>query len=369
MIPADLGAELARAISAAVAAGDLPAAVGRPSPSGTWRSAPDSAGSYATSLPFELGRPAHQDPVAIAARLAIALRPLPWISSAEPTGGGYLTVTVTAAALAELAVRIATAGPGRAARGTALRGVARTAPPLPDLTAASGWRQAWAQQAAALTGRLAAAAGATVTERATPSKSGPELPSRPTPSTPPGPGSVAATISYAGADAVRYGLARTSPGGASGLPWGIGVSNALGDPFYAVSFAHADAASVLRWAADLGLPRGERGGEPGREPDAELGRLLGLPPERALLYRLSWLAERVAGAARRDRPDELPRYLEEVAGAWLDCRESCPALPFGGQAAPRDAAGTGARLWLADATRTVLAAGLGLVGVSPSDRQ
>jgi arginyl-tRNA synthetase len=117
---------------------------------------------------------------------------------------------------------------------------------------------------------------------------------------------------------------------------------------------------VLRWAADLGLGR--------TEPDERLAGLLGELPERVLLTRLSWLAERVAGAARRARPDELPRYLEEVAGAWQECRESCPALPFGGRAAPREPAGISARLWLAAATHAVLSAGLGLTGVAAPER-
>jgi len=136
--------------------------------------------------------------------------------------------------------------------------------------------------------------------------------------------------------------------------------NGLSNPAYAVSFAHADAASTLRWAADLGLARAE--------PDGQFPALLGEPAERALLGQLSWAGERVAGAARRGRPAELPRYLEQVAGVWLACREECPALPFGGRAAPRTTAGISARLWLAAATATVLAAGLRLAGIVPPDR-
>ena len=121
----------------------------------------------------------------------------------------------------------------------------------------------------------------------------------------------------------------------------------------AVSFAAADAAATGRWATELGLARVE---------PLEAGHL-GQPAEIALLTELSWVAERVAGAARRRQPHELPRYLERLAGAWLDCRESCPALPFGGRAAPGTATGISARLWLAEAAATALAAGLDLVGV------
>ena len=168
---------------------------------------------------------------------------------------------------------------------------------------------------------------------------------------------MADAVAYAGADAVRYGLARalTEPAGDVG-PDNF-VKADLADPYYAVRFACADSASTLRWAADLGLSR--------EEPDGPLAGLLDGPAEGALLWQLSWLAERVAGAARRGRPAELPRYLEETARAWLDCRESCPALPFGGRAAPGGAAGTSARLWLAEATATALGAGLDLVGIQP----
>jgi arginyl-tRNA synthetase len=94
------------------------------------------------------------------------------------------------------------------------------------------------------------------------------------------------------------------------------------------------------------------------------------PQELALLVAMSWLPERVAAAARRRRPAELAAYLEYVAGAWFDCRETCPALPFQGSGAPNPAAAEqlAARLCLADAARTVLSCGLGLLGVSAPAR-
>src|SRR5262249_61936270 len=89
-------------------------------------------------------------------------------------------------------------------------------------------------------------------------------------------------------------------------------------PAYAVRYAHSRAASILRQAADLGLSLGEA---------AEFGPwLLAHPSEQALLGELSWLPERVAGAARRARPDAVPHYLERLAGAYLDCQEQCPAV-------------------------------------------
>lgn len=352
MIPADLGAELSRAIGAAVAAGDLPPDAAWATAAGTWRPAPgNDPASYATSLPFRLSR---HDPRAAAETLASALRSAPGIAAARPTGNGYLTITVTPAALTSLAVRIPAAGPA-CARSDALRGETMSAPPLPGLSDSPGWRQAWHAQALALTGQLAIAAGAIVMKKLTLRA--------PSAAMEPGPRSVASAVDYAGSDAVRYGLSRILSSRATEADRGARVSYRLDDPWYAVSFAHAEAGSVQRWAVDLGLRRGDPG-----ELAGSLAGLLAEPAELALLGRLSWLAERVAGAARRRRPAELPRYLESVAAAWLDCRESCPALPFGGAAAPRDEAGISARLWLAAATRTVLAAGLELIGIRPRDR-
>jgi arginyl-tRNA synthetase len=76
----------------------------------------------------------------------------------------------------------------------------------------------------------------------------------------------------------------------------------------------------------------------------------------------------VAAAARRSRPDELPRYLERVGRVFADCRLASPALPFGGLAAPRDPAVRAARLMLAAAAAAVLSAGLDLTGVAAPAR-
>ena len=103
------------------------------------------------------------------------------------------------------------------------------------------------------------------------------------------PGPAGPAIAFAGADAIRYALARIPAGQAVVIDAGESVRQVLGNPFYAVSFAHADASATLRRAAALGL----RPGEPaGFEP----GRLAG-PAERTLLGVISWLPERVAGPA------------------------------------------------------------------------
>ena len=353
MLPCDIGAELARLIAAAVTAGELPSAAGTVSAAGTWRPPPGGApGTYSSSLPFRLADAGAAPGIAelLAARLARRV----WISAATVTGGGYLTVTVTADALAGLAVRVTQAGPA-CARSDALRGMSLPGPLDADLITAPTWAQAHRRFAAAVSGRLARAAGAQVrTDQDSERMTSPSLTAEVL-SGPAGP-----AIAFAGADAICYALARVPAGQAAAIDPAQSVRHVLGNPFYAVSFAHADASATLRRAASLGLSRGEPAGF---EP-----RLLADPAELALLGVISWLPERVAGAARRRQPRALTRYLEELAGVYLDVRESCPALPSGGRSAPRDVATARARLWLADAARTALGAGLGLLGLCAGTR-
>ncbi len=440
--------------------GDLDAALAAPvSSAGTWRPAPPGSGgapgTYATTIAFLLARGGAKDPAGIAATLAARLRALDWVSDATVTGGGYLTVIVTADALAWLAVRISQAGPG-CARSDALAGTALAAPTTMDLVSAATWEEARRRLTATVTGRLAEAAGAKIRwthsaeriaapDSPTPDAAGSVVGRPPTPdaagsvvgrpAAPPAPrgtgpaagrpagqGPVADAITFAGADAVIWALARLLPQHPARVDAWLAAAHDLGNPAYAVRYAHAHAASTLRQAADLSLGRGEA---------AEfLPRLLAHPSERALLYELSWLPERVAGAARRRRPDVLARFLEELAGAYLDCQETCPAAwpgavtdgaspgavpgvtwpgavpggtspgavpggtsrdvpagvspvtpqwegsPGGGSAGwpapapgePAASQASGARLWLVEAAGTALRAGLGLLGVDAPDR-
>ena len=380
MIPGDIGAELARVLQAMVAAGELPSLAASRSAAGTWRPAPAEAGggpgTYATSLPLTLARMARRAAAPVAGQLAAGLVAVPWISSARVTGGGYLTVTVTAAHLSSLPARIIGAGPGVAVSG-ALAGTRMTAPRPPDPATAPDWGQAWRTQRDALAGRLADAAGAEVlffdperepTRAPTTQASAGAAPVTKAdtggePVAQAARGSVAAAVAWHGADAVRYALARTSAPRAGAISRQLGLPLDLTNPFVAVRYAHADAASVLRWAADLGLAPGQPEVQPERAPNL-------LPPELVLVDAMSWLPERVAAAARRRRPSELAAFLETLAGAWLNCADSCPALPFRGHGAPAALAGaqTAARLELSHAARIVLGTGLVLLGISAPAR-
>jgi arginyl-tRNA synthetase len=355
VITGDLDRELATSLAALVADGQLPVAAAQFAPGGTWRPAPGGGPSaFATSLAFELARLDGRKPAEIAAVLATPLGAISWVQTAEPAGDGYLTITVTAQALAASAARMAAAGTG-CAQSTILRGTTAAVRPWPDLAAAHGWPDAWQDQADTMTGRLADAAGATVTITSEWERGG-VLP-RPAPDTQ---SPVYAAVRYLGASSVRYRLARTLPGNTAQLAELSEPRTRTTDPLYGVQQAHADAASTLRWAADLHLERPDLG--------ERLADFLTEPAEQELLGLLAWLPVRVAAAARRQRPDEVPRYLEQVVTAWLECKQAAPALPFGGSAAPDEPELASARLVLAGAVRAVLAAGLALTGITATER-
>ena len=369
MITGDLSVATTVALGTAVADGVLPsprvpAATRVPA----WRPVPAEAGggpgSYATTLPFELARQTGAAPARIAAVLAERLRPREEVSQAGVTGDGYLSVTVSHDTLARLAVRISQAGPGCAVsqslRGTRVEG-------LPDaqLAATRGWAEAAERLAAEVSGRCATAAGAEL--------SWAEPPTAPLAPAPPGASPAGDAIGYAGEDAVRCALALAAPADTGPGRRGpvidphAAAAQHVGNPAYAVRYAHAHAASAVRQAADLGLPRG----------DAERFQphLLTHPTERALLDAMSWLPERVSGTARRHQPHVLAAYLASLAGTYFGWQEACPVSQPGALAEPSRPGEPvteprlAARLWLADAARTVLGTGLGLLGVTAPGRR
>src|SRR5262249_58477012 len=87
------------------------------------------------------GGPGAAGPVTVAAGLAARLSGLDWVEAAAVTGGGYLAATVTADALASLAVRITEAGPC-CARTSALAGAGLAAPAATDPSSAPAWEAA-----------------------------------------------------------------------------------------------------------------------------------------------------------------------------------------------------------------------------------
>jgi arginyl-tRNA synthetase len=312
-------------------------------------------GRYTAGLPLRI---TGQHAPAIAEAIAAPLRATPWIATVTTAPRGYLIITVTDDALQRLAVRVAEAGPA-CVRSDALRGTtvpspfpppAAPAPPPPPASSAGRpdpWTGAHATVLLQVTAALGRAAGASV-----PFNFFNRLPPHSVP-TSMAPDPVTAAEAFAGAEAIRYTLARTPPGRLVPPDPAAVARHVEANPAYAVRYAYSCAASTLRWAAALGL---SRGGAAGFRPDS-----LAHPRERALLDALSWLPEQVARAARRGRPHEFTAFLEGLAETYQVCRVACPAWPERGHVVR-------ARLWLTGAAAAGLAAGLELLGVSAPAR-
>jgi arginyl-tRNA synthetase len=112
---------------------------------------------------------------------------------------------------------------------------------------------------------------------------------------------------------------------------------------------------VSRNAAEAGV----------RRADAFDPGLLTHPTEAVLLAALGEFPRVVLAAADLREPHRVARYLEELAGHFHKWYEACRVTPRGDEPVT-DTHRT--RLWLNDATRTVLANGLGLLGVSAPER-
>ncbi|MEU5905982.1 arginine--tRNA ligase [Micromonospora sp. NPDC047527] len=163
-----------------------------------------------------------------------------------------------------------------------------------------------------------------------------------------------------GVDASRYALARYSSDSPIDIDIELWTRASRDNPVYYVQYVAARTASVARHAAEVGLTRGE--GEAFR-PD-----LLGHEKENELLKALAEFPAVVASAAELREPHRIARYLEErVAQAYHRFYDepACRILPRGDEPVS-DA--KRARLWLNDATRTVIANGLHLLGVSAPER-
>ena len=162
-------------------------------------------------------------------------------------------------------------------------------------------------------------------------------------------------VDAVGVDAARYSLVRSSMDSDLMLDVDLVTRHDPENPVFYVQYAHARIASLLRNAADLGVTRGD-------EYDASL---LTHEREGDLLRALGELPRVVRQATELDAPHRVARYLEELAGVYHRFYDACRVLP--GENGPEPEL-TRARLWLCEATRTVLANGLGLLGVSAPER-
>jgi arginyl-tRNA synthetase len=164
-------------------------------------------------------------------------------------------------------------------------------------------------------------------------------------------------VELVGVDAARYSLARSNTDSQLTIDVAEITRQAPENPVFYVQYVAARTASVARNARDLGLDWSV--------PETFRPELLEHERESTLLGHLADFPRVVATAAELREPHRVARYLEELAATYHRFYDACRILPRGDEETSDLHL---ARLWLNDATRTVIANGLALLGVSAPER-
>jgi arginyl-tRNA synthetase len=157
-------------------------------------------------------------------------------------------------------------------------------------------------------------------------------------------GEIVAQVLAAG---TRFGALQGRP-----TPWLAGL-----EELPTVQYAHARLAALARHAAGLGIS----------SESAQL-ELLDHPLEGELIRTLGEFPRIAISATEAPQPGgprRLVRYLEQLTSVYHRLDGSCQVLPMGDE---QPDARHAARLALCQATRQVLANGLGMLGVSAPER-
>lgn len=162
-------------------------------------------------------------------------------------------------------------------------------------------------------------------------------------------------VDVVGVDAARYALTRSPVDSSIDIDLDLLVQRNNENPVYYVQYAHARTAGVARNAAAAGVVPGD-----GFDP-----AVLDHETEAVLLAKLGEFPRVVAWAAELREPHRVARYVESLASSFHKWYGARRVIPFGDEAVS-DVHRT--RLWLNDATKTVLENGLDLLGVSAPDR-
>ncbi|MGW6277177.1 arginine--tRNA ligase [Kribbella sp. NPDC055071] len=165
---------------------------------------------------------------------------------------------------------------------------------------------------------------------------------------------LAELVEEGGVDPLRYTLCRYPADSPLTLDIEEMTRQASENPVYYVQYAHARLASILRNADELGIKLDEF--DPG---------LLSHEREGDLLRALAEFPRIVATSAELREPHRVARYLEDTSAAFHKFYDSCRVLPRGDEEVEPVHK---ARLTLVAATRTVLANGLDLLGVTAPER-
>ena len=151
-----------------------------------------------------------------------------------------------------------------------------------------------------------------------------------------------------GKDAARFIFLTRRPDAQLEFDLEVAKQQNSDNPVYYVQYAHARLASVFRQAAAQGVEREAL--DPARFPR------LSLPEELAILKMLANYPELVEGAARNREPHRITYFLTELAA-------QLHSYYYKHRFISDDVELTQARFWLVSGVKTVLAHGLGILGV------
>jgi arginyl-tRNA synthetase len=163
-------------------------------------------------------------------------------------------------------------------------------------------------------------------------------------------------VEAVGVDAARYALTRSSTDSSIDIDLDLLSKHTNENPVFYVQYAHARTCNVTRLAGQDGVHLAD-----GFDPS-----LLTHHSEAALLAILGDFPRTVAQAAKLREPHRVARYLEDLAGRFHKWYDDCRVRPREADEEITDLHRS--RLWLNEATRVVLANGLGLLGVSSPER-
>ncbi|MDQ4095573.1 MAG: arginine--tRNA ligase [Actinomycetota bacterium] len=163
---------------------------------------------------------------------------------------------------------------------------------------------------------------------------------------------LAALVDEVGADAARYMFLTRSIDAPLDFDIELAKEQAPENPVYYVQYAHARISSILQRAKDEDVRWEPRG--------SDLSRLVH-PAEDELMRKLASYEEVIPQAAEARAPQKVTRYIEELASVFSAFYRDCKVVS-------EDAELTRARLTLCLGTRSVIADGLGLLGVSAPER-
>jgi arginyl-tRNA synthetase len=157
-------------------------------------------------------------------------------------------------------------------------------------------------------------------------------------------------IDEVGRDATRFFLAARAPSSQLTFDIDLALAQSNDNPVYYIQYAHARACSVRRKLQEQGLSWSQ---ESATNNLAQLSE----ESEKAVLRRLDQYPELIAQAAEKSEPHLVANYLRELAGdfhSWYNAHKMLVD----------DRTLRDARLALSEATRQVIANGLGILGLS-----